>query len=104
MGRPMNNGLDLEFKDPGAGDGTFRAASLRNVVLTAPYMHDGRFATLREVLEHYNTGMQFKVPNGSIEHFDHGMTDEDLDALEAFLHALTDDAMINDPRFSDPFQ
>ncbi len=54
----------LEFEDNGKGkvtarkfdNGKFRAPSLRNIALTAPYMHDGRFATLEEVIEHYNSG------------------------------------------------
>src|SRR4029077_783186 len=49
--RPANNGLDTQFSDPGAGNGTFRAASLRNIAVSGPYMHDGRFATLREVID-----------------------------------------------------
>ena len=52
-----NNGLDLAPADPGLGEGRFRAASLRNVAVTAPYMHDGRFATLRDVIEHYSSGV-----------------------------------------------
>src|SRR6185503_13226753 len=102
--RPTNNGLDLEFTDLGAGDGKFRTASLRNIELTAPYMHDGRFATLREVIDHYDHGMQFKHPNGVIEQLDHHMTEEDKVALEAFLRTLTDTVMVQDPRFSDPFE
>lgn len=102
--RPMNNGLHLVFTDLGTGDGKFRTASLRNIALTAPYMHDGRFSTLREVIDHYDHGMQFKHPNGVIEQIDHNMTEEDKDALEAFLHTLTDTVMVQDPRFSDPFQ
>ena len=58
----MNNGLDATFADDGRGkatedpadNGKFKVTSLRNIALTAPYMHDGRFNTLEEVVEHYN--------------------------------------------------
>ena len=53
-----NNGIDVQFTDPGDGRGVFRPATLRNVALTAPYMHDGRFATLREVIDHYDHGIR----------------------------------------------
>ena len=49
----QNTGLDAVLTDLGAGRGRFRPASLRNIAVTAPYMHDGRFATLRHVIEHY---------------------------------------------------
>jgi len=62
----MNNGLDSVFMDVGrelisaqASDlGKFKVPSLRNVLLTAPYMHDGRFETIEEVLEHYRNGVK----------------------------------------------
>ena len=61
-----NNGLDAIFTDKGFGavtgnpadDGKFRSPSIRNLKFTAPYMHDGRFATLEEVIEHYSTGLK----------------------------------------------
>jgi cytochrome c peroxidase len=61
-----NNGLDLATTDPGYGaifpipanNGLFKVSSLRNIELTAPYMHDGRFATLEQVIEHYNSGVK----------------------------------------------
>ena len=60
-----NNGLEFPFVDKGLGgitglaqdDGFFKVPSLRNIELTAPYMHDGRFATLEEVVEFYNSGV-----------------------------------------------
>jgi cytochrome c peroxidase len=67
-------------------------------------MHDGRFATLREVIDHYDHGQQFKQPNGVIERINHNTSEEDKLALEAFLRTLTDHVLIGDPRFSDPFQ
>ncbi len=87
----------------------FRTASLRNVALTAPYMHDGRFATLREVIEHYSTGavdvaaVDFRMRDVNFSvHLN--LSEEDKQALEAFLHTLTDESLTTDPRFSDPFQ
>lgn len=97
-----NNGLDTQSKDPGRvavtgrdGDrGKFAVPSLRNVELTAPYMHDGRFATLEEAVEHYCTGMKrsatldpnlAKHPDGGVP-----LSAEDKRALVAFLKTLTD--------------
>ncbi len=104
-----NNGLDVVFRDVGAGNGRFRAASLHNIALTAPYMHDGRFATLREVIDHYDHGIQDSRDLDSILRGADGkprrmnLAEPDKDALEAFLRTLSDDAMIADPKFSDPF-
>ncbi|HZF29768.1 MAG TPA: cytochrome c peroxidase [Gammaproteobacteria bacterium] len=105
---PANNGIDEVVTDPGAGGGTFRAASLHNIALTAPYMHDGRFATLREVIDHYDSGV-----HDSAHHFLRdsttgeprrlNLTDAQKAAFEAFFATLTDDEFLNDPRFSDPF-
>ncbi|HEX6396945.1 MAG TPA: cytochrome c peroxidase [Steroidobacteraceae bacterium] len=104
-----NNGLDAQFTDPGAGHGQFRPASLRNIALTAPYMHDGRFATLREVIDHYDHDVRtsadldtlLRDANGNPVRLD--LSEPDKLALEAFLHTLTDEAMLSDPKFSDPF-
>ena len=108
---PANNGLDIDFLDPGAGLGTFRVASLRNVAVTGPYMHDGRFATLREVIEHYDSGVEDSPFLSAIlrELQDEkplrlNLSEEDKNALESFLHTLTDEQFLTDPRFSDPFQ
>ncbi len=105
-----NNGLDLVFTDPGVGRGQFRPPSLKNIRVTAPYMHDGRLATLREVINFYDQDVQ------DTPHLDSLLRDpltqrprrlnlsaEDKDALEAFLDTLTDNAFLTDPRFSDPF-
>ncbi len=113
-----NNGLDVEPSDPGTLDpamqrdgsvGVFRAASLRNIAVTAPYMHDGRFATLREVIDHYDHGIQASPNLDSILRDGDApmrlnLSEEDKLALEAFLLALTDDAFLTAPKFSDPFQ
>jgi len=77
--------------------------------LTAPYMHDGRFNTLMEVVNHYNTGVQahinlsqnMKENNGQPKLL--GLSTIEKNALVAFLETLTDYDFINDPKFSDPF-
>jgi cytochrome c peroxidase len=114
-----NNGIDAVPTDPGTtvpafqrdgSVGVFRAASLRNVAVTAPYMHDGRFASLREVIDHYDHGIQDN-PNldGALRDLSTGgprpmnLSEEDKLALEAFLNTLTDHAFLTDPKFSDPF-
>ncbi|HZL13197.1 MAG TPA: cytochrome c peroxidase [Verrucomicrobiae bacterium] len=101
-----NNGLDSAFTDLGryaitkrAGDkGKFAVPSLRNVAVTAPYMHDGRFKTLGEVIEHYCTGMKRSAtldPNLA-KHPDGGVPlgDADKKALVAFLKTLTDEKFL----------
>ena len=67
-------------------------------------MHDGRFATLQDVLEHYSSGIQSHKNLGSFLP-DKGLnlTVRQRNAMEAFLHTLTDQAFISDPKFSDPF-
>ncbi len=95
--------------------GKFKVPSLRNIALTAPYMHDGRFATLEEVLDHYNEGIKrsetidpliLEASNESIE--SNGaiklhLTNEEKEAIIAFLHTLTDYSFITNEKFSDPF-
>jgi cytochrome c peroxidase len=128
MPASFNNGLDLEYDDQGLGlrdvspndpltfdnNGKFKAAPLRNIALTAPYMHDGRFQTLQQVLEHYSSGVH---PHANValafneEDVIGGkptsgfrLTSKQKAALLAFLKTLTDETMIRDPRFSDPFK
>jgi cytochrome c peroxidase len=101
-----NNGLDSAFADLGrykitkrAGDeGKFSVPSLHNVAVTAPYMHDGRFRTLDEVVEHYCTGMKrsatldpnlAKHPDGGVP-----LSAGDKHALVAFLATLTDEKFL----------
>ena len=109
---PRSNGLDLVYSDKGMGsitgdefdDGRFKPPSLRNVGLTGPYMHDGRFATLQDVLEHYSSGIQSHKNLGSfLPEKGLNLTARQRNAMEAFLHTLTDQAFISDPKFSDPF-
>ena len=82
---------------------------MRNVALRAPYMHDGRFANLEEVIDHYSEGIQpnpnlgapFGVSNGEATRIN--MSPAQKSALVAFLNTLTDMDMVNDPKFGDPF-
>src|SRR5688572_4975874 len=113
-----NNGLDYPSIDLGVGgitnnpleDGNFKVPSLKNVELTAPYMHDGRFATLEEVIEHYNSGVkahpnlssQLRNPDNTPLRLN--LTPSEKTALIAFLKTLTDRSMITDVKFSDPFK
>ena len=104
-----NNGLDTLLDDPGrylvtgkSGDrGKFAVPSLRNVAVTAPYMHDGRFATLEEVVEHYTAGVKrsatldpnlAKHPHGGVP-----LGASDKEALIAFLKTLTDNRFLQSP-------
>lgn len=115
----MNNGLDSTFKDLGRADitnanddrGRFRVVTLRNIALTPPYMHDGRFKTLEAVLDHYsdhilssqtlspflNTVTVVSGPQHS------SFTRQEKADLLAFLKMLTDSSFITNPQFSDPF-
>ncbi len=102
----FHNGLDVVSADPGVGNGSFRAPSLRNIAVSGPYMHDGRFATLAEVIEHYSTGVKpashLSVPFVQAGGFN--FSAQQKAELEAFLNTLTDAPMLADPKFSDPFQ
>ncbi|MFT4568018.1 MAG: cytochrome c peroxidase [Saprospiraceae bacterium] len=115
---PQNNGLDLVTTDPGAGttfpnnaifDARFKTSSLRNIELTAPYMHDGRFATLEEVIEHYNSGIQAHptlspaLTDMSGDPVRLNFTATQKSALLAFLKTLTDSTLANDIKYSNPF-
>lgn len=109
LDQPRNNGLDANTQaDQGAGDGEFKSPSLRNIAVRAPYMHDGRFNTLEEVIEHYNSGIQDHPElanqlqqNGQPERLN--LTQQEKDALVAFLETLTDQVFLTDPKFSNPF-
>ena len=117
MTEPRNNGLDTaeSAKDIGVGDvtfdrfdaGRFKSPSLRNIEYTGPYMHDGRFKTLEEVVDHYSTGVKnhpnldnrLRGPRGRPR-----FTSEEKASLVAFLKTLSDPQFLADPRFADPFQ
>ncbi|HLA63526.1 MAG TPA: cytochrome c peroxidase [Rhodothermales bacterium] len=102
---PRNNGLDATITDAGAGNGRFKTGSLRNVELTAPYMHDGRFATLEAVVQHYDSGVRDSPNLDPIlrQPLRLNLTAAERAALVAFLRTLTDRSVTTDPRWSDPF-
>lgn len=114
----MNNGLDDEsdIKDPGRkavtnfslDHGKFKVPSLRNIELTPPYMHDGRFNTLEEVIAHYNNGIKISSTtsltltsiqqNGGLH-----LSVQDQKDLVAFLKTLTDRKLLANPEYASPF-
>lgn len=108
-----NQGL-YEITVNNADKGKFKAPSLRNVAVTFPYMHDGSMATLQEVIElHSNGGRDIQEGEnagmGTLNPFRSDFitrkdfTQQEKDDLIAFLHALTDNDFISDPKLSDPF-
>lgn len=105
-----NNGLDIATTgDQGAGDQEFKSPSLRNVAVGGPFMHDGRFATLAEVVDFYSDDVQAN-PNLSNRLRNNNGTPRRLNLsngekadLVAFLETLTDQNFLTDPKFSDPF-
>ena len=109
----FNNGLDntdLTLSDVGLervsenlfDRGKFKTPSLRNVALTAPYMHDGRFVTLEEVIEQYNKGGHYSK-NESPNIRPLGLNEQDKADLIAFLNTLTDTTYLNRQELSNPF-
>ncbi len=115
----LNNALDTDagMMDNGrmnvtgmsSDKGKFKVTSLRNIELTAPYMHDGRFQTLEEVVDHYNSGMKmsstidpaliYPLNSGGLQ-----LTNEDKRDLIAFLKTLTDEVMLTNQEYSNPFE
>lgn len=108
--RPFSNGLDAFPTDRGVRAGLFKVGSLRNIELTAPYMHDGRFATLEEVVEHYDSDIQpgpalfagLRDSNSSPLRLN--LSEKDRAAIVAFLKTLTDETLATDERWSNPFE
>lgn len=114
----MNNGLDAaaDQKDEGrmkvtldpADKAKFKTPTLRNIARTAPYMHDGRFKTLEEVVDHYNLGvkdsptadflLQYNLQPGGLK-----LTAQDKADLVAFMKTLTDTEFLANPAFKTPF-
>lgn len=117
-----NNGLELVYQDNGKGaitglssdNAKFKVPSLRNIEFSAPYMHDGRFQTLEEVIDHYSENvaqhpnLHFRLsivddgPPGGIPSQPFFDQDE-KDALVAFLKTLTDTKIATDKKYSNPF-
>ena len=113
-----NNGLDIISEDPGKAShsplatdvGVFKVPFLRNIAISGPYMHDGRFATLRQVVDHYSSGIQphenlhdfLKNDDGSPRNMN--FSSEEKLALVAYLETLTDTKSIMQEKFSNPFK
>lgn len=116
--RYMNNGLDADGQQSDIGreevtksasdKAKFKVPSLRNIALTAPYMHDGRFQTLEEVVDHYNNGIKksnsldpalLATTNTGLR-----LTAQDKADLVAFLNTLTDNSLATNPAYSSPFK
>jgi cytochrome c peroxidase len=106
-----NNGLDATFTDVGFGNvtgdpndnGKFKSPSIRNLAFTAPYMHDGRFSTLEEVINHYSEGLKKSatidplmknVAKGGVQ-----LSTQDKADLKAFLLTLSDNDFVENPSF-----
>jgi cytochrome c peroxidase len=83
--------------------GRFKVPSLRNIAVTAPYMHDGSMATLDEVIDHYSAGGKYDHPNKSRMIHQRSLTKDDRSDLIEFLKTLTDEEMLHDARWSDPW-
>lgn len=110
-----NNGLDTTFDDLGffnvtgkeTDKGKFKIPSLRNIEYTAPYMHDGRFATLEEVMDFYSEGVHPTSPNIDplMDEIPLGLnlTTQQKQDLIAFLKTLSDTTFINNPAYKNPF-
>lgn len=114
-----NTALDKSPKDDGLMGFTkryedrhkFKTPSLRNIMVSAPYMHDGRFETIKEVIEFYESANQNfnSGPNGNVDQTLMGIaprnkiTAQELKDVEAFLKTLTDHDYLTNPKYSDPF-
>lgn len=114
----MNNGLDMDasFADIGREDVTgnladkakFKVPTLRNINLTPPYMHDGRFKSLEEVIDHYNSDIKQSstLDPALIQVVDNGglnLTEQDKADLVNFLKTMTDQTFVNNQEYTDPF-
>ena len=102
-----NNGLDLVFNDLGRGkitensedNGKFKVPSLRNIMLTYPYMHDGRFWSIDQVLDHYDHGIVHSPTLSPTLSNGISLTTLEKSRLKAFLNTLTDQELIGNPIF-----
>jgi cytochrome c peroxidase len=119
LDNPRNNGLQFPTLDSGivshtqnpADAGKFKSPSLRNMGLRRHFMHNGSLHSLEEVIEHYNSGM---LPDANLDNhlFDLStnsparmdLSEQDKAALKAFLLTLTDEEIIRDEKFSNPFR
>ena len=116
MGGFANNGLDVVHTDKGLAAidnkstslGVFKTPSLLNIEKSGPYMHDGRFKTLDEVIDHYSDNVNFNSPNLH-PLMDHGGIHLNLSAqqkadLKAYLLSMTDNKFLTNPAYSNPFK
>lgn len=111
-------GLEKVYTDKGVGavtlnsgdNGKFRVPQLRNIALSAPYMHDGRYKTLGEVIDHYSSGIQssdnldWNLRDGSGKARQMNISETDKQAMIAFLNTFTDYTLVTDPKYSNPFK
>ena len=122
FGRPVmnaaNNGLAMQYDDEGIGGFTnvatemytFKIPTLRNIALSGPYMHDGRFETLEEVIDFYSEGVADHPKLHELLRDESGqplrlnLSTDDKAALVAFLETLTDVGYLEEERYSDPFK
>lgn len=116
---PQNNGIDIiSTSDFGAGEtfpnipifqGRFKTSTLRNIELTAPYMHDGRMQTLEQVIDHYNTNIQphptlsAALTDANNQPVQLNFSNSQKAALVAFLRTLTDTSVATAEKWSNPF-
>lgn len=122
MDSPRNNGLDV-WETSTSNDigyeavtgnpldkGKFTAPSLRNIAIRPPYMHDGRFETLQEVLDHYSTNIKWSetlddhLKSGPSAAKQFNLSQVEKDAIIAFLYTLTDQSFLTDKKYSNPFK
>jgi cytochrome c peroxidase len=110
---PGNEGL-FDITGERVDKGAFKPPSLRNIALTAPYMHDGSIETLEEVIRHYERGGRliedgpyagdgFDNPNKNAFLQAFVLSEQERQDLLAFLRALTDESLLSNPAYSDPF-
>ncbi len=113
----MNNAKDVDFTDSNdrssvtrnpMDKGKYRVPTLRNIEFTAPYMHDGRYKTIDEVLEFYNSGLK-RSPYVDplmigVNHGGMFLSKEELQDLKAFLYTLSDTSFLTNQRFSNPWE
>jgi cytochrome c peroxidase len=117
MGGISSNGLDAVPRDLGVGGitnrtgdmGTFKAPSLLNIAVTAPYMHDGRFASLEDVINHYSEGVHYNNPNIHPQMAAHGgiqlnLSIQQKEDLIAYLKSMTDSVFLMNPNYANPFK
>jgi cytochrome c peroxidase len=114
-----NNALDSVFNDPrdrygvtkeDRDHGAYKATTLRNIELTGPYMHDGRFKTLDDVINFYSEGLVYSKYAHPLMHklsppYGHGaeLNPQQKADLKAFLLTLTDQTLLTNPAYSNPF-